>query len=79
MVLLVSLGYCVLCTGPSFTALKVRKPRLTSVLQAWLTFGTNATGFNKLFPNLDVRLLTLKINFKSPLWRNYLLLHGVCK
>ncbi len=50
-----------------------------ALLQGWLTFATNATGFDRLFPGLNVRLLTLNINFKTPLWRNYLLLHGICE
>lgn len=48
-------------------------------LQAFLTFCTTATGFDKLFPGLDVRLLTLTLNFHGPLLREWLLLHGFCE
>lgn len=44
----------------------------------WLTFGTDYAGFRETFPGIDVRVLTLDINFKAPLLREYLLLHGVC-
>eukprot|EP00887_Chlorella_sp_A99_P004280 scaffold15.g4280.t1 len=44
----------------------------------WLTFATDALHFSTLFPGIDVRLLTLRINFRAPFLREYLLLHGVC-
>lgn len=47
--------------------------------QAWLTFATHALGFNKLFPGVDPRVLTLSLNFHGPILREYLLLHGVCE
>jgi Diacylglycerol acyltransferase len=44
----------------------------------WLGFGTNALGFDTLFPGIDVRVSTLNINFRAPFLREYLLLLGVC-
>lgn len=44
----------------------------------WLAFGTEALGWSKLFPGIDVRILTLNLNFNAPILREYLLLHGVC-
>jgi 2-acylglycerol O-acyltransferase 2 len=44
----------------------------------WLGFGTNALGFDTLFPGIDARVTTLNINFRAPFLREYLLLHGVC-
>ncbi len=75
---------------------------------AWLAFATEALGFAKLFPGIEMRVLTLvsfylccarecsmfgagcllsiflaaltcmlqSINFKAPIFREYLLLHG---
>lgn len=37
-----------------------------------------ATGFSKLFPGLDIHLLTLASNFKIPLYRDLLLSMGIC-
>lgn len=44
----------------------------------WFTFGTNVLGFENKFPGIDVRVLTININFRAPFLREYLLLHGVC-
>lgn len=44
----------------------------------WLSFATWALGFNRLFPGLDCRLLTLAINFRNPLLHAYLLWNGLC-
>lgn len=44
----------------------------------FLSFGTRAMGFHKLFPGIDIRVLTLRINFQAPFLREYLLLHGTC-
>lgn len=44
----------------------------------FLTFNSDALGFEKLFPGIDVRTLTLTLNFKAPFLREYLLLLGVC-
>ena len=32
--------------------------------QGWLSFATEALGFSRLFPGIDVRVLTLNINFR---------------
>lgn len=45
---------------------------------AWLTFASDALGFARLFPGIDCRCLTLRLNFRAPLFREYLLWHGVC-
>lgn len=45
---------------------------------AWLTFASDALGFARLFPGIDCRCLTLRINFRAPLFREYLLWHGMC-
>ena len=44
----------------------------------WFSFGTNALGFDDLFPGIDARVSTLNINFRAPILREYLLLLGVC-
>ncbi|GAA5899225.1 diacylglycerol O-acyltransferase [Sporobolomyces salmoneus] len=41
-------------------------------------FGTDATGFSRLFPGLNPHLLTLESNFKLPIYRELLLSLGVC-
>ncbi|BGP44582.1 diacylglycerol O-acyltransferase 1 [Rhodotorula kratochvilovae] len=41
-------------------------------------FGTDATGFSRLFPGIKPHLLTLASNFKLPLYRELLLGLGVC-
>lgn len=40
---------------------------------ALTNFSTNATGFPQLFPGIDVRLLTLPINFRIPFVREWFL------
>ena len=44
---------------------------------ALLTFASEATGFYKAFPGLDLRLLTLSVNFKFPFTREVLMALGV--
>jgi 2-acylglycerol O-acyltransferase 2 len=44
---------------------------------AWAAFGTNALGFDKLFPGITNSLLTLDSNFSVPLYREYILAGGV--
>ncbi|GAB4817360.1 hypothetical protein N2152v2_004406 [Parachlorella kessleri] len=64
---------------PSKTYLFGYHPHGIMPAAAWLTFGTNATGFSKAFPGIvPVRMLTLGFNFRIPILREYLLLHGVC-
>ncbi|GAA5951305.1 hypothetical protein JCM10213_007626 [Rhodosporidiobolus nylandii] len=41
-------------------------------------FGTDATGFSRLFPGLTPHLLTLSSNFQLPIYRELLLGLGVC-
>eukprot|EP00927_Polykrikos_kofoidii_P058788 TRINITY_DN5355_c1_g1_i1.p1 TRINITY_DN5355_c1_g1~~TRINITY_DN5355_c1_g1_i1.p1 ORF type:complete len:458 (-),score=73.45 TRINITY_DN5355_c1_g1_i1:38-1411(-) len=44
---------------------------------ALCNFGTEALGFSQLFPGIDLRLLTLAMNFKVPIFREYLLGMGI--
>ena len=44
---------------------------------ALLTFASEATGFYKAFPGLDLRLLTLSVNFKFPFTREVLMALGI--
>ncbi|CAK0907828.1 unnamed protein product [Prorocentrum cordatum] len=46
-------------------------------LGALCNFGTEATGFAQLFPGIDLRLLTLTMNFRIPFFREYLLGMGI--
>jgi 2-acylglycerol O-acyltransferase 2 len=46
-------------------------------LGALCNFGTEATGFAQLFPDIDLRLLTLTMNFRIPFFREYLLGMGI--
>ncbi|KAK4055277.1 diacylglycerol O-acyltransferase 1 [Microbotryomycetes sp. JL201] len=41
-------------------------------------FGTDATGFSRLFPGLKPHLLTLESNFQIPFYRDLLLSLGIC-
>ncbi|KAM5165619.1 diacylglycerol O-acyltransferase 2-like [Mantella aurantiaca] len=45
---------------------------------AYCNFGTDATGFSQIFPNLKPYLTTLALNFKVPLLRDYVLATGLC-
>ncbi|KAL6055028.1 diacylglycerol O-acyltransferase 1 [Balamuthia mandrillaris] len=45
---------------------------------AFTNFATEANDFSKVFPGIDLRLLTLKMNFMWPLYREYLLSMGLC-
>lgn len=44
---------------------------------AFATFATEATGFSKNFPGIRPTLMTLKAQFFSPFWREYLLSLGM--
>jgi hypothetical protein len=44
---------------------------------ALMTFATEATGFYEAFPGLDLRLLTLSVNFKFPFTREVLMALGI--
>eukprot|EP00455_Lapot_gusevi_P001403 TRINITY_DN1056_c0_g1_i1.p2 TRINITY_DN1056_c0_g1~~TRINITY_DN1056_c0_g1_i1.p2 ORF type:complete len:346 (-),score=128.21 TRINITY_DN1056_c0_g1_i1:68-1105(-) len=45
---------------------------------AFGNFATEATGFSEKFPGINLRLLTLSMNFKVPFLRDILLNLGVC-
>ncbi len=47
-------------------------------LGAFCNFATEATGFEKKFPGIDLRLLTLKANFRIPFYGFYLSMLGLC-
>ena len=44
---------------------------------ALITFAMSATGFDQAFPGLDLRLLTLAINFYFPFTREVLMALGI--
>jgi 1-acyl-sn-glycerol-3-phosphate acyltransferase len=44
----------------------------------FLSFVTETLGWSELFPGIDVRTLTLRLNFRAPFLREYLLLLGAC-
>ncbi len=66
-----------LSSFPSSSPFPFSPPHQT-LCSAFLAFGTEALGFPRLFPGLDLRVLTLRINFLAPLLREYLLLLGTC-
>uniref|UniRef100_A0A7S2R9X6 Acyltransferase n=1 Tax=Mucochytrium quahogii TaxID=96639 RepID=A0A7S2R9X6_9STRA len=45
---------------------------------AWGGFGSDACGFSRKFPGIDLRLLTLELNFWTPFIRELLISMGVC-
>eukprot|EP00924_Labyrinthula_sp_SR-Ha-C_P016309 maker-scaffold_73-snap-gene-0.5-mRNA-1 protein AED:0.01 eAED:0.01 QI:82/1/1/1/1/1/2/113/511 len=45
---------------------------------AFGNFATDASGFSSLFPGIDLRLLTLNVNFLVPFLREFLLWMGIC-
>jgi len=47
-------------------------------LGCFLTFGTTALDFEKKYPGISTRLLTLKMNFFWPFYREYLQCVGAC-
>ncbi|CAF1228957.1 unnamed protein product [Adineta ricciae] len=47
-------------------------------LGAFCNFATEATGFEEKFPGIDLRLLTLKVNFRIPFYGVYLSMMGLC-
>lgn len=53
-------------------------PHGVVTFSGFLAFNTNALGFQNIFPGIDVRILTLNVNFRAPGLREYLLLHGTC-
>ncbi|KAJ9123776.1 Diacylglycerol O-acyltransferase 2B [Naganishia onofrii] len=53
-------------------------PNISPTSGAFANFGTESTGFSKLFPGIKTHLLTLTSNFKIPLYRELLLFLGLC-
>ncbi|CAF2355548.1 unnamed protein product [Rotaria sp. Silwood2] len=47
-------------------------------LGAFCNFATEATGFKEKFPGIDLRVLTLKVNFRIPFYGFYLSFMGIC-
>lgn len=47
-------------------------------LGAISNFATEATGFSEKFPGIDLRVLTLKLNFYTPFAREFVLAAGMC-
>jgi hypothetical protein len=47
-------------------------------LGIFANFSTEATGFSEKFPGLTPHLLTLKIQFSTPIHREALMLQGIC-
>lgn len=45
---------------------------------AFINFATDATNFSELFPGIDVRILTLRMNFFVPFLREFLVAIGAC-
>ncbi|RXN27572.1 diacylglycerol O-acyltransferase 2 [Labeo rohita] len=45
---------------------------------AFCNFGTEATGFSKIFPGIKPSLATLAGNFRLPVFRDYLMSGGIC-
>ncbi|XP_075911352.1 diacylglycerol O-acyltransferase 2-like, partial [Petromyzon marinus] len=45
---------------------------------AFLNFATEATDFSRRFPGLTPHLATLPLNFRMPLYRDYIMAGGVC-
>lgn len=46
---------------------------------AFSNFGTEATGFSKLFPNIRPYLMTLAGQFRFPFYREFIMCSGKCK
>lgn len=42
------------------------------------TFGTEGTGFSEKYPGITPHLMTLDVNLKAPLLRDYIMAAGVC-
>ena len=45
-------------------------------LGVWANFISDGSGFSRLFPWIDLRFATLELNFRVPLWRDFLLALG---
>eukprot|EP00468_Gymnochlora_sp_CCMP2014_P014865 CAMPEP_0167770320 /NCGR_PEP_ID=MMETSP0110_2-20121227/17856_1 /TAXON_ID=629695 /ORGANISM="Gymnochlora sp., Strain CCMP2014" /LENGTH=287 /DNA_ID=CAMNT_0007659489 /DNA_START=194 /DNA_END=1057 /DNA_ORIENTATION=+ len=44
---------------------------------AQYNFGSDATGFDDLFPGIDLTLMTLTLTFKVPFFREWVMAHGI--
>lgn len=62
---------------PQQRYLFVAAPHGLVTMFVWVAFDTDATDFSAKFPGVDVVPLTLEINFRLPLVREFLLLHGI--
>lgn len=43
-----------------------------------MNFGTEANNISSVFPGIEISLLTLDVNFKVPLFREYAMALGFC-
>ncbi|KAL3145161.1 hypothetical protein ABBQ38_001761 [Trebouxia sp. C0009 RCD-2024] len=62
---------------PAGTYLFACHPHGIVSFSSWLSFATEGTGFQNLFPGLKMHVLTLTTNLRMPFMREYLLLHGL--
>ena len=46
-------------------------------LSGWLAFSTNGTGFDDKYPGIKLHALTLRLNLKTPVIREYIMHHGL--
>mmetsp|Transcript_19680 Transcript_19680/g.35106 ORF Transcript_19680/g.35106 Transcript_19680/m.35106 type:complete len:444 (+) Transcript_19680:25-1356(+) len=44
---------------------------------AQANFGTDATGFKQLFPGIEMTLMTLRLTFRVPIFREWVMAHGL--
>ncbi len=63
---------------PSKNYLMGYHPHGITVYGAFTNFAVCATGFREMFPGVEPRLLTIEAYYKFPLFREYLLLGGLC-
>ncbi|KAI9364355.1 diacylglycerol acyltransferase [Zopfochytrium polystomum] len=63
---------------PSANYIFLYHPHGIISLGAFINFGTDASHFSRLFPGIDLRLLTLNTNFRLPFFREVLLSLGIC-
>eukprot|EP00197_Chlamydomonas_leiostraca_P008692 CAMPEP_0202861122 /NCGR_PEP_ID=MMETSP1391-20130828/2626_1 /ASSEMBLY_ACC=CAM_ASM_000867 /TAXON_ID=1034604 /ORGANISM="Chlamydomonas leiostraca, Strain SAG 11-49" /LENGTH=305 /DNA_ID=CAMNT_0049540451 /DNA_START=233 /DNA_END=1150 /DNA_ORIENTATION=+ len=52
-------------------------PHGLCAVSGWINFATDATGFSRTFPGINVHCCTLESNFRVPLLREYILAHGL--
>ena len=64
---------------PNKPYLFVQHPHGVLAFGTLMAFASDALGFSEKFPGIDVRQTTLNINFRAPIQREYMLLHGFCK